>query len=256
MKKSLKDAGFEVLDPTVHPRLIMSLSGHQRHGKTHFAFTAPGPICYFNLDMGEEGVIHKFFGKKDIFTISLDIPSTSSDDDIAMIKQNKEKASEVWNKFTKAYYVALKEVRTIVIDTASELWELMRLARFGRSSQVQHLYTPVNAEFKGLFHEAKRAMGANVIFLHRYKSEYVNDKFTGNYIPACFGSTSYEVQIVAHMRRTDPEEGEGGNSQFSIWIEDCKQNAEMIGKTLPGPLCNFPTLAQMVLPTTKAEDWA
>ena len=205
--------------------------------------------------MGGEGVIHKFFGKKEIYPIALDIPATSSDDDIQKIKENKEKAGEVWDKFTKAYNVALVEARTIIIDTASELWELMRLARFGRSSQVQHLYTPVNAEFKGLFHDAKRAIGTNVIFLHRYKGEYINDKFTGRYIPACFGSTHYEVQIVAHMRRVDPEEGEDGGSQFNIWIEDCKQNAGIIGQTFKGPMCNFMTLARLALPMTKAEDW-
>lgn len=253
MNKALKDAGFGLLDPIVYPRLILSLSGPERNGKTHFALTAPGPICYFNLDMGEEGVINKFFGQKEIYPIMLDIPATSGDVDVETMKAV---AGEVWTKFRKAYNVALVEARTIIIDTASELWELMRLYRFGRASNVKHLYTPVNAEFKGLFHDAKRATGTNVIFLHRYKGEYIDDKFTGKYIPACFGSTKYEVQIVAHMRRIDPEEGEGGNSKFSIWIADCKQNAAMIGKTLTGPMCNFPTLAQLVLPLSKPEDWA
>ncbi len=44
-----------------------------------------------------------------------------------------------------------KEIKSIVIDTASEAWELVRLARFGKLTQVmpQH-YGPVNTEFRDM----------------------------------------------------------------------------------------------------------
>jgi hypothetical protein len=265
MNKALKDAGFGTVNPLLFPRIIMALSGHKGHGKSHFAFTAPGPIGYFNLDMGEEGVIQKFCDKKKIYPLLIPLPATSNDEGDgtdqaakeAMVRAIKKEASTVWNKFIKAYYTALAEgeIRTIIIDTSSELWELLRLARFGRASNVEHLYTPVNAEFKGLFQAAVKAVGTNVIFLHRYKEEWIKKNFTGNYIPAWFKGTPFGMQIVAHMRRIDPEEGESGNAQFNVWIQDCRLNADLIGKTLPGPLCNFPTLAQMALPQTKAEDW-
>ena len=41
-------------------RLVISLAGFEKTGKTHLAFTGKSPIVIFNLDLGTEGVIEKF----------------------------------------------------------------------------------------------------------------------------------------------------------------------------------------------------
>lgn len=253
MNKALKDAGFGVLDPTLNPRLILALGGKEKFGKTHFAFTAPGLIAFFNLDMGDEGVVSKFFGQKDILSYDVEVPRIEPGVDASKIS---DKAKEIWAEFQEAYAVALKEARTVIIDTATELWELVRIARFGKLIQVQpYQYGPVNAEFRGVIRQAYKAVGTNVIFLHKMKPIYINDKRTRDMERAGFSDTGYLVQVNATMNRLDPDGEERKKPIFSITVNDCRQDANLIGTTLVGPICNFPTLAQMILPQTKEEDW-
>ena len=44
-------------------RIIASIEGTDKTGKSHLALTAPRPIMYIDLDVGTEGVIHKFQGE-------------------------------------------------------------------------------------------------------------------------------------------------------------------------------------------------
>src|SRR5574343_408421 len=56
-------------------RLIVSISGDEKTGKSHFTLTAPEPIFYFNIDRGTEGVVGKFQadGKK-VFIYEIVVP--------------------------------------------------------------------------------------------------------------------------------------------------------------------------------------
>ena len=44
-------------------RIIASIEGTDKTGKSHLALTSPKPIMYIDLDVGTEGVIHKFQGE-------------------------------------------------------------------------------------------------------------------------------------------------------------------------------------------------
>lgn len=253
MTTKLTDIGFTPLDPTIHPRLIMSVGGREKNGKTHFAMTAPGPIALFNLDMGDEGVVHKFLKDKIIFNYEIEVPKVKLNEGVNKAKKNE--AADIWDKFNAAYAVALKEARTVVIDTATELWELLRIARFGQLTQVMpYQYGPVNAEFRDVIRAAFKSVGTNVIFLHKVKAVYINDKRTGDYERAGFGDTGYLVQINAMMHRLDIG-ADRNTTDFAIKVEDCRQNANLMGQTLSGPMCTFPMVAQLALPDTKVEDW-
>ena len=73
-----------------------------------------------------------------------------------------------------SYQWALAEpaVRTISVDTATELWELLRMARFGKLTQVMpYQYGPVNAEFRSLIRMAY-ASDKNLILLHKMRKVY------------------------------------------------------------------------------------
>jgi hypothetical protein len=56
----LKSLGFSDAVVETPYRLIASVSGKEKTGKTHFALTAPEPIIFFNIDVGTEGVVGKF----------------------------------------------------------------------------------------------------------------------------------------------------------------------------------------------------
>ena len=64
----MEEAGFHKAETIeTHKRLIVSIAALEKCGKTHFALTAPGPIAYFNFDIGVEGVIGKFCKDKSIW---------------------------------------------------------------------------------------------------------------------------------------------------------------------------------------------
>ena len=237
-------AGFtNAKDRETYDRIIMSVSGLEKQGKTHFALSAPGPISLFSTDIGEEGVVGKFLGKKTIYVM-----------DVARIDEDSAtEAPAEWDKFKKAYNHCLrsKSIRSIVVDTATEIWELLRMARFGRLTQVMpYQYGPVNAEFRTLIREAYK-FDKNVILLHKMKAQYINDKRTGEWERAGFSDMGFLVQVNAQVYRYDPSEG----GAFCCWIRDCRQNESLAGEIFEGELCSFPMIATMVLPGTDPSVW-
>ena len=143
------------------------------------------------------------------------------------------------------------KVRTVVMDTASEVWELLRMAAFGKLDHVMpHHYGPVNAEYRGLLRMAY-VSDKNLILLHKVKNEYINDKRTGNYERAGFTDTGFMVQVnVRCWRRLN------GDKQlvFGMTIDDSRQNADVAGMELEGEMCSFPMLASVVT-GTDMEKW-
>src|SRR4030042_1922186 len=126
--ESLLKSGFKKADPTVRKRLILSVMGREKSGKTHFALTAPAPIVMFGIDMGCEHVVKKFLndGKVILDSPEIEVPNASDYKDLDKLCQV---ASDEWKKFLSAFELVLRnpEVRTIVLDTATELWDLLRL---------------------------------------------------------------------------------------------------------------------------------
>ena len=56
--KTLEQAGWTKA-AAVPRRLVCSIEGLDKTGKSHLAMSAPGPIVYVDLDVGTEGVIQK-----------------------------------------------------------------------------------------------------------------------------------------------------------------------------------------------------
>lgn len=222
-------------------RLIVSIMGREKQGKTHVGFTAPGPIAAFDFDYGQEGVIHKFAKDKRIYTSEFRIGEISA-----------EKFNVEWERYKKEYRAALneKELRSLIIDTNTELWELARMAKFGKLTQVMpHQYGPVNAEMRGLIRDAYSS-DKNVIFLHKMSEQYVNNSPTGRYVMAGFKDTPYSVQVNCLVWR------EEGGGDFHLEVTDCRQNPDVAGMDLTGDMCNFQTLATMIFPDSNEKDWS
>ena len=242
----MKKAGFiEAKEREILPRIVLSISGLEKQGKTHFALTAPGPIAMFSTDVGEEGVVNKFTDNKDIYIMAVAKVGGDSDDE--------GEAEAEYDRFHKAYVSMLRgdEVRTIIFDTATEIWELLRMARFGKLTQVMpYQYGPVNAEYRALIREAYN-YNKNLILLHKMKAQYINDKRSGEWERAGFNDTGFLVQVNAQIYRYSPEDG----GDFVFWIKDCRQEPSLAGEEFEGPLCDFPFVASQILPDVDPEHW-
>ena len=237
----LPNTNFKKADDSVKHRLIASISAVEKQGKTHFALTAPGPIALFDFDNGLEGVLHKFSKKKEIMVSEYKIGNA----------QTQETYIPVWDRFKREFLATMRPgngVRTVIVDTATEAWELIRLARFGKLDQVlPRYYGPLNAEFKELIRIAYTS-DKNLLLLHKMKAEYINDKSTGKMTRAGWGDTGYFVQVNLELWR-DPDDG------FTALVRDCRQNSELLDLQLVGDMNSFPSLAMLVFPDSKEGEW-
>lgn len=237
-KESFDSHGFSEVSQSIQARLIMALNGLEKTGKTHFALTAPAPITYLSLDFGTDGVIQPFAAKKLIRIKEYKIPKARKSVERA---EAMSQAADVWEEFKDDYQFALDNSRTVVVDTETEVYELIRLARFGKLEQVKPMhYGPLFRELKEVVIKAAYESNANVILLQRLKKEYKDDKWTGQYETSGYSGIPYDVQI--NCRTFIDKEG-----NFALYIDNCRQNASLRGQTILDPMIEFKFIASMVL---------
>jgi len=244
----LKALGFSDAIQERPRRLILSLSGREKSGKTHFAFTAPDPIFLFNIDIGTEGVLDKFqIAGKQVYNYDVRVPKGAK----------KEVYESMWKDMTQRIEIVYKLGRgTLVMDTAGEGFELARLAHFGKLTQVlPHNYTEVNSEWREFLRMAYDS-SMNTVLVHKVKPKYINNVRTAEYEVSGFGETGYLVQCNATTYREASPDGE---IRFNLLIDDCRQNPSLCGEVLRGqpiqsgsmklvvdPIVNFDFLLSLV----------
>jgi len=277
MSVDLKGTGFEEATGESKQRIVMSVEGAEGDGKSHFALTAPDPIGYIDFDAGSEGVIEKFkkglngCPKKSIYVSSFRIPITGK----AAKKADREtkakftslaakEAAPIWDKVVNDFVLGLDgRFRTLIVDTGTEMHEMIRLARLGKLTEVlpEH-YGPVNAEFRDLVRLAFDS-DTNVIFLHKLKDEWIKSKGsnrsqpTGELVRAGFSGMGYLMQVNLRMQwdKGWRKNCDTYDEAFTIDVVKCRQNAELRGEEIEAPFNTFPFVAQMVKPETDVGDW-
>lgn len=184
VQSSLALEGFNFNLPDMAPSVVISIEGTEKSGKSDLASRAPGPIIYMALDLGEDGVVQKHqrgVADRGLAAQRIGVkrytwawsPQIAQGDYEA---QGEYLKTTVWKEFQEDYQRALhSEARSIVWDTATEVWELHRLTKFGKLLQnPQMFYGPLNAEFKEMVRRAKIA-NKNLILLHQQKEEQVEE---------------------------------------------------------------------------------
>jgi len=232
--KELEGMGFSD-DVIERPRrLIVSVSGKPKTGKTHFALTAPDPIFFINVDIGTEGVLDKFQAEgKRIYVHDVRVPKTGSKDVYVPMWENLK------NIFKKVFQVG---AGTVIADTGTEVYELARLAKFGKLTQVmpQH-YTEVNSEFREVLRLAYES-SMNMVFIHKMKPVYIQNQRTNEYEPSGQSDMGYNTQANVTTYREDTDEG----TKFSAFIKDCRHNPNVNGQLLEDEMCSFDFLLDLV----------
>lgn len=224
-------------------------------GKTEFGLTMPGPLAIINLDEGLDGVIQEHQEKKEIYVAGhrSSLVEVKSMDGTS--KAIAEVAMKEWVKVKAEYIESLSDgsIRSVFVDTGTELYELVRLAYFGKLTQVMpHQYGIVNKEMKTLIDLAYDSE-KNVLFSHRLRREYVNDKATQNYELAGWKDMGFEAQIVIQQWKEPKEEYP---DRYHLTLMDCRirSGAHLEGEDLQGEMVNFPTLAGLIFGSA-SEEW-
>uniref|UniRef100_A0A6M3KYA8 Putative ATPase domain containing protein n=1 Tax=viral metagenome TaxID=1070528 RepID=A0A6M3KYA8_9ZZZZ len=256
--QDLLSAGFSADLKDVAPSLVVSIDGPERSGKSTLALSGPDAVAVIAVDVGADLIIRKAkaAGKVVIPYTGIEVPSisgfSSKKKGEDLYEEIRVDCQEQLEQFKTAYFAALAhpKVKTIVWDTATEMWELVRLAYFGKLTQVQsHHYGPVNGEFRRLIKAAHKAH-KNLMLVHKVKPQYVDNKRTNKLERAGFSTVGYEVDLVVRTA-FDPD-----TKEFSLTVENCRQNPDLTGMQLAGEMCTFPILASMLFEETSQEDWA
>lgn len=235
----LKSMGFDDAVGEIRRRLVASVSGLDGTGKTHFCLTAPDPIVFYNIDIGTEGVVEKFQkgfdgqGAKRVLIRDVRVPKTAS----------KDVYEIMWAELRQSVEVAYRlKHGTMIFDTASEAYELCRLAYFGKLTQVMpHHYQIVNNDWREFMRLAFDS-SMSTFFIHKVKPVWVNNARTKDYEIAGMAEIPYLVQVNLSMFREDSSDG----SEFGLKILKCRQNPNLNGQILRGALCNFEMLLSLI----------
>lgn len=236
---------FSKYQPKLVRKACISVEGREKRGKTHFALTAPGPIVYINLDEGLDRVQPNVkFPNLDLRVV--DIPSFSRDGHPDRVA---EEALKVWEYLKEVHVNALESARTVVYDSFTEMWELVRLARFGKLTQVQWFhYGPINREFHDFIREFSRH-NANLILLHKVMAEKdASGNATGGFDRKSFNHIGFDVDDFFRVDRDDT-----GN--FFVECIESGHNADIKGKRFMEPCNTFTDIALSLFPSSVPTDW-
>jgi hypothetical protein len=250
-------AGFVVPHIPKTQRIVVCTKAKDKCGKTHWAMTAPGPIAVVGLDTGTKEVAAKFLGQKQLICAYHKVTGRLND-----ISKTRDIAEKEWETVKESLIAATDhpKIRTLVVDTGTEVHELLRLARFGKLEQVlPHHYGPVNKEMRDLVKRAYEREDLNVVWIHKVKKQYKQnrkgeDSWTGEYDMAGYADIPYLVDVTLEHYWVSPTEDAPG--RFGARVTGVgRQTPDVCGLELEGDMCTFPVLANMLYPDVDPAWW-
>lgn len=214
----------------------MSIEGTPGSGRTRFALTAPRPIYFIELDKGGmEGVLTD---ATDVQVARYDFRKSLSKDDAKVVAEEVE--ADIDN--------ARESGRTVVIDKAGDLWQLFRLAEFGRLSRERaRNYEFVNCRMSELLRSFVDS-DTNLVLIHDLKDSYENDVKVGTQRDGFRG-----VQGI--VRHAATFSGGANGDPFQATITKCTPAWEAVGMVLEGDDINFQTYAMNAVPQLDPSVW-
>lgn len=287
-KAAISAAGFQPITRSPR-RLIVNLQSIKKSvGKTRLALTAPKPLGYISVEIGsEEGPADAFIPEgmdscddiqiarvrmeTPVYPNPIEYPDTkegkrSLDDAISNAVQAV--AAPALDQFYSAYYASIGNMRSTVVDTGSDLYQLMRLANFGRLEKIPQLaYGQLKRDYAKLFDDAFASTG-NLIMIHHMKDrgqtivdeKTGKDKWIATGVYEIDGSNvvTDKVQAVVEMWREDLKEADeetGMLVRFWAQIIDSRHSPASMGQTFKDFDVTFADIARKIFPNSKASDW-
>jgi hypothetical protein len=239
----------------VLPQLTLDVWGPEHSGKSHFALTAAGSKGTFYMSTETKSldtVIQKFAGAGPIRVgmYESDIPHGF---DRTKYDQLQAYFRKVLANVKNDYELALKlGAATVVHDKSLGIWEIMRLAAFGKLEGVTAKnYGPLNIEFADLLDRAPK-YGANLILINEEQDEWGNGadgksrQVTGKKIRKGQDRTGFlvDASLRTFKRRTT------AGIEFGMEIIEARSAPYLIGTVLTNP--TFADVAMLLKPEI---DW-
>lgn len=234
--------------PATRNRIIYSVEGHTKTGKSSFGLWGKPPIMFFDIDHRVEGVIDKFEDGSATGSPVVVIPHYVNIPDIEPMSRKKDEAAaraaaKEYDDFVLRYERAITSsqrpggVQTIVIDDITELYDLRLIAEFGRTQGIQQRDRgTANFEFLRLIDMGKDAGHCSVIWISKVKEDWKGQKTrdaagneineskpTGEYVPDGYKKLRQTVQVALRTQFN-------AKKQFEIEVINSGLNADTNGK--------------------------
>ena len=159
------------LTDRIYPRIIASLWGPPKSGKTHLGLTFPTPI--YAIEIGETGTEDWFMAHPDVPhkyepIIIPDLVPKLSDHEM-LLANFEEKLMEAVDS----------EYKTLVIDSTSRLWRSIRAVKTDETFRASTREKPNQADYEGandymeqVVQVARKNRGLNLVFVHRHREVF------------------------------------------------------------------------------------
>lgn len=260
--------GFIPASNNLKPYLRLTIEGWHRCGKSHFGLSgAPAPVGCIALDGNTEHVAHKIQEStgREIY-VNKDFMVSSSLNVFASQAEHKRR----WEAFKHLYFEQLltSAFQTIIVDSGSDLWELTRLAEFGKLEKVpQFAYGEANHPWRQMINSCEK----NLIITHKLAQYGTKVDRKGMEEVAFLSHAVIRLtRLPKGMRITeDPGDYEPtdrsipvgywdaqpGDGDFALKIMDSSHNPMLAGKILVGSEVSFKQVAMLMYPQTTSKNW-
>ncbi len=278
MKEIKLDPGFTT-SIQADDKLAIGLYGEQGTGKTRFSITTPDPIGVIPLDRKTRATVQRISQElgKTVVMPTADFIRVENPMKMAMLPPSCGKSVEIkltdpapkyccaihyyrWhvNRIKAATYTLYnnRAIRSIVIDTGTQLWEDILFAHFGRSERVMPRDRgPANQE---MIEFLNCLSGKHLILTHKARQIWKNDKPTNRFDWAGFPHLGYHTNVIAEMRCDETKEA-GDDNRFTLSMVLCQDNPDIQGPggkdLLADDQINFQTLAYCIYPDQDPDQW-
>ena len=207
--------GFRQVRPEDQTRLVVGIWGGTKEGKTSLALSFPKPLFLFNFNYGYEAALRLY--PNDVYAADYLLDEDTTPERYASV------LGDFFRAFRPAVDLAQQHKGTIVIDTATELWQVIqnvdleqvRQKRFaddqakGNRAKFTSLddvrlypydYARANLHMGGLIRRILDRKDVNAVFINKSKGIYDDQgRDTGQIAPQWWGETGSTVQSVMQV---------------------------------------------------------
>ena len=233
----------------------MHVYGDTGTGRSTLALTAPGPIGFAHTAEKIDGIIQRAAREKVVRVINFGGSFGGSPQDIS------NQAHPVWERMKRGWFDAIDNwARTTIMDTDTEGWEILRLARFGElnpQGRTDALYGPVNAEWRTMFKYFRKQERCNVISIGQTKDEYREMVRNGKKSSERTGHTiragQKEIPVMADVVIRTGKYIDNNGIHFTATVEKGWWNAFTEGMTFEDEDIRFSRIMALITETDESE---
>ncbi len=245
-------ADFTPLTSDPPTSIAWASNGAEGSGKSYFGLTAPQPIFVCAFDpFGMDRVSKDIKQGKDIRIGRYPFIARKG----ATKNEIGDAASDVWQRFTEEFRVALLHARTILWDREDLAWELLRYSAFGAQNSQPKEYGELNAEYIGLVQEAAAAK-VNLGLLRGLREKWISvrNPETGKMQAHNTGDMQVDgmKKIPDHVDITLDHQWLSSEKHFVTVI---RKFPNLEYRDVDFPDLTFPMMASAAYPESAMENW-